>query len=105
MVSPAEVPQHEPPPLQVPVLSSQDSPEQTACAEGIHAAALSTSEALNKVLCIDVFISIAPRPSGCATGHPSPPRTLGLAATDSFRRDRPALTCATSLRLARKLAQ
>jgi hypothetical protein len=56
MVSPPEVPQHEPPPLQVPVLSSQDSPEQTACAEGIHAAALSTSEALNKVLWMDVFI-------------------------------------------------
>jgi hypothetical protein len=56
IASPPEVPQHEPPPLQVPVLSSQDSPEQTACAEGIHAAALSTSEALNKVLCIDVLI-------------------------------------------------
>jgi hypothetical protein len=49
--------------------------------------------------------SIAPRPSGCATGHPSPPRTLGLAASGSFCRDRPALTCATSPRLARKLAQ
>jgi hypothetical protein len=49
--------------------------------------------------------SIAPRPSGCATGHPSPPGALGLAASDSFCRDRPALTCATSLRLARKLAQ
>jgi hypothetical protein len=48
---------------------------------------------------------IAPRPSGCATGHPSPPGALGLAASDSFCRDRPALTCATSLRLARKLAQ
>jgi hypothetical protein len=35
--------------------------------------------------------AIAPRPSGCATGHPSPPRTLGLAATDSLRRGRPAL--------------
>jgi hypothetical protein len=45
-------------------------------------------------------LSSAPRPSGCATGHPSPPRTLGLAATDSFRRDRPTLTCATSLSLA-----
>jgi hypothetical protein len=49
--------------------------------------------------------SIAPRPSGCATGHPSPPGALGLAAIDSFCRDRPALTCATSLSLARKLAQ
>jgi hypothetical protein len=36
----------------------------------------------------NLIVSIAPRPSGCATGHPSPPRTLGLAATDSFRRDR-----------------
>src|SRR5688500_14599526 len=34
---------------------------------------------------------IAPRPSGCATGHPSPPGALGLAASDSFCRDRPAL--------------
>jgi hypothetical protein len=49
--------------------------------------------------------SIAPRPSGCATGHPSPPGALGLAAIDSFCRDRPALTCATSLSLARKLTQ
>jgi hypothetical protein len=32
---------------------------------------------------------IAPRPSGCATGHPSPPGALGLAAIDSFCRDRP----------------
>jgi hypothetical protein len=49
--------------------------------------------------------TIAPRPSGCATGHPSPPGALGLAASDSFCRDRPALTCATSLSLARKLTQ
>jgi hypothetical protein len=53
----------------------------------------------------ELYLPIAPRPSGCATGHPSPPRTLGLAATDSFCRDRPALTCATSLSLARKLTQ
>ena len=32
----------------------------------------------------------APRPSVCATGHPSHSRTLGLAASDSFCRDRPA---------------
>jgi hypothetical protein len=51
------------------------------------------------------IMAIAPRPSGCATGHPSPPGALGLAAIDSFCRDRPALTCATSLSLARKLTQ
>jgi hypothetical protein len=44
-------------------------------------------------------------PQDCATGHPSPPGALGLAASDSFCRDRPALTCATSLSLARKLTQ
>jgi hypothetical protein len=27
-----------------------------------------------------LWVAIAPRPSGCATGYPSPPRTLGLAA-------------------------
>jgi len=32
--------------------------------------------------------TFAPRPSVCATGHPSPSRTLGLAASDSFCRDR-----------------
>jgi hypothetical protein len=44
-------------------------------------------------------------PQDCATGHPSPPGALGLTASDSFCRDRPALTCATSLSLARKLTQ
>jgi hypothetical protein len=30
-------------------------------------------------------------PQDCATGHPSPPGALGLAASDSFCRDRPAI--------------
>ena len=49
--------------------------------------------------------SFAPRPSVCATGHPSHSRTLGLAASDSFCRDRPALRHTTSLSLARAFAQ
>ncbi len=47
----------------------------------------------------------APRPSVRATGHPSHSRTLGLAASDSFCRDRPALRHTTSLSLARAFAQ
>ncbi|OOO02108.1 MAG: hypothetical protein USCGTAYLOR_01682 [Chromatiales bacterium USCg_Taylor] len=35
------------------------------------------------------IVSFSPRPSVCATGHPSHSRTLGLAASDSFCRDRP----------------
>ena len=49
--------------------------------------------------------TFAPRPSVCATGHPSHSRTLGLAASDSFCRDRPALRHTTSLSLARAFAQ
>ena len=53
----------------------------------------------------EIFEPFAPRPSVCATGHPSHSRTLGLAASDSFCRDRPALRHYTSLSLARAFAQ
>ena len=37
-----------------------------------------------EIAAIDPDFAFAPRPSVCATGHPSPSRTLGLAPSDSL---------------------